>query len=171
VDAADVAAEAPLTTTRSDEVQIMSDVPAGPTVHDDVMANALVGAADPEIAALESRLRAAQLAGDAAVLDALIADELLFTGPDGHLATKAQDLAAHRSGVVRFRSHEPEELRVLRVGANVAVCALRARLAVEVGGALVRGTFRYTRVWARDAAGPWRVVGGHVSEVPVATAP
>jgi hypothetical protein len=51
------------------------------------------------------------------------------------------------------------------VGADVAVSALRARLAVEVAGALVRGTYRYSRVWAREGGGPWRVVGGHVSEV------
>ena len=126
----------------------------------------LNSAADPEIAALERELRAAQLEADVAVLDRLIADQLLFTGPDGQLGTKAQDLEAHASGVVRFRSHEPEELRVRRVGKNVAVAALRARLAVEVAGTIMRGTYRYTRVWAREKGGPWRVVGGHVSEVP-----
>jgi hypothetical protein len=130
-----------------------------------VMEAALVGGANPEIVALEARLRTAQLDADVAVLDSLIADELLFTGPDGQLATKAQDLESHRSGAVRFRVHEPEELRIRRVGENVAVSALRARLAVEVAGTLVRGTYRYTRVWAREGGGPWRVVGGHVSEI------
>jgi ketosteroid isomerase-like protein len=129
------------------------------------MEAALVGAPDPEIVALESQLRAAQLAADVAVLQRLIADELLFTGPDGSLGTKEQDLQAHGSGAVRFRSHEPEELRIRRVGDDVAIAALRARLAVEVVGALVRGTYRYTRVWAREGGGPWRVVGGHVSDV------
>jgi hypothetical protein len=47
-------------------------------------------------------------------------------------------------------------------------CELRARLAVEVGGTLFRGTYRYTRVWAREGGGPWRVVAGHVSEIPLA---
>jgi ketosteroid isomerase-like protein len=126
----------------------------------------LVGPPDPEIVACEARIRAAQLAADVAALDLLIADELLFTGPDGRLGTKAEDLAAHGSGAVRFRGHEPEELRVRRVGADVAVSALRARLTVEVGGAPLRGTFRYTRVWAREGGGPWRVVGGHVGAVP-----
>jgi ketosteroid isomerase-like protein len=130
------------------------------------MAAVLVGAADPEIVALEAQIRAAQLGADVSALDQLIAEELLFTGPDGQLGTKAQDLSAHGSGAVRFRAHEPEELRVRRVGADVAVSALRARLSVEVAGALVRGTYRYTRVWAREGGGPWRVVGGHVSEVP-----
>jgi uncharacterized protein (TIGR02246 family) len=126
---------------------------------------ALVGAPDPEIVALEAEIRAAQLNADVAALDHLLADDLLFTGPDGQLATKRQDLEAHRSGVVRFRAHEPEELRIRRAGPDVAVTALRARLEVEVAGALTGGTYRYTRVWVRKN-GRWRVIGGHVSEVP-----
>jgi ketosteroid isomerase-like protein len=127
--------------------------------------NTLIGDPDPEIVALESELRSAQLAADVSVLDRLISEDLLFTGPDGNVGTKAQDLDAHRSGAVRFRTHEPEELRVRRVGTDVAITALRARLAVEVGGTLVRGTYRYTRVWAREHGDRWRVVGGHVSEI------
>lgn len=125
----------------------------------------LRGPADPEIVALEARIRAAQLAADVRALDALVGDELLFTGPDGQLATKLQDLEAHRSGQVRFRSHVPRELRIRRVGTHVAICALLAELEVEVNGTTTRGTYRYTRVWAQESTGPWRVVGGHVSLV------
>jgi ketosteroid isomerase-like protein len=131
-----------------------------------VMEAVLIGPADPEIAACEAQLRAAQLAADVSALSRLIADEVLFTGPDGQLGTKAQDLDAHGSGAVRFRAHEPEELRVRRVNDDVAISALRARLVVEVGGVEVRGVFRYTRVWARQNGEDWRVLGGHVSEVP-----
>jgi ketosteroid isomerase-like protein len=123
----------------------------------------LLGAPDPEIVELEARLREAQLTGDIAALDALIAEDLLFVGPDGRLATKNQDLEAHASGAVRFREHVPEELRVRRVGSSVAVTSVRARLAVEVMGTLARGTYQYTRIWARELNGDWRVVGGHVS--------
>jgi len=129
------------------------------------MRSALVGAPDEEIVALEAELRAAQLAADVAALDRLIADELLFAGPDGQLGTKAQDLDAHGSGAVRFRVHEPKELRVRRVGTDVAIASLRARLAVEVGGKIVEGTYRYTRVWAREDGRTWRVAGGQVSQV------
>ncbi len=117
-----------------------------------------------EIVRCEEEIRAAQLAADVVSLDTLISEDLLFTGPDGTVGTKAQDVQAHASGVVRFLGHVPEELRVRLVGEDVAISALKARLAVEVAGALHEGTYRYTRVWAREN-GRWLVVGGHVSEV------
>jgi hypothetical protein len=116
------------------------------------LAAVVVGAPDPEILHLEARIRAAQLHADVPALDTLLADDLLFTGADGTLGTKAQDLAAHESGAIRFREHVPMELRVRRVGLAVAVTALRARLTVEVAGTLVSGEYRYTRVWAREAS-------------------
>lgn len=130
------------------------------------MKSVLIGPADDEIVEVEAEIRTAQLNADVSALDRLIADDLLFTGPDGRLGSKAEDLALHGSGAVRFRSHAPEELRVRRVGPDVAVSALRARLEVEVRGELVSGTYRYTRVWAREEGGAWRVVGGHVGPVP-----
>jgi ketosteroid isomerase-like protein len=129
------------------------------------MKKVVVGSADDEIVGCEAEIRAAQLNADVTALERLIADELLFTGPDGQLGSKAEDLALHSSGAVRFRSHEPEELRVRRVGSDVAVASLRARLEVEVEGKSISGTYRYTRVWARENGSSWRVVGGHVSQV------
>ena len=133
--------------------------------HIALMESVLVGSADAEIVALEADLRRAQLDADVATLDRLIADELLFTGPDGRLGTKAEDLAAHRAGVVRIRAHEPEELRIRAVGDTVRIVALQTRLMVEANGTPVSGTYRYTRVWAREQGGPWRIVAGHVSAV------
>jgi hypothetical protein len=88
---------------------------------------------DAEIVALEAELRAAQLNADVAALDRLISEDLLFTGPDGALATKADELAAYRKGVVRFSTHEPEALRVRRVCAEVAVVALRTHITGSYG--------------------------------------
>src|SRR4051812_3204396 len=119
----------------------------------------LVGPDDAEIVTLEAALRTAQLAADVDALDRLIADELLFTGPDGQLATKAQDLAAHRSGTLRIREHVPTELRIRRLGPDAAIVALRTRLTVDLQGSTITGTYRYTRIWAREQA-QWRVAGG-----------
>ena len=142
-----------------DEVNLMNDV--------DMISleNVLVGDADPEIVALEARIRDAQLSADLTALEKLIADDLLFTGPNGQLGTKAQDIEAYRSGIVQFKEHIPEELRIRRVGTDLAITSLRAQLAVDVAGNLSRGTYRYTRIWAREGGKTWRVVGGHVSLV------
>ena len=123
-----------------------------------------VGKIPSDIVEAESRIRRAQLDADVSALDELISDELLFTGPTGEVGTKSADLEAHASGAVRFREHHPEELRARQVSDDVVVTAMRARLIVEVGGTTVRGSYRYTRIWAREN-GKWRVVGGHVSEV------
>lgn len=120
---------------------------------------------DAEIASLEAELRAAQLGADVATLDRLISEDLLFTGPDGAFATKRDDLAAYRDGIMRVSVHEPEELRVRRVGPDVAVTALRARMAGSYAGTPFSGTALYTRIWARED-GNWRIVGGQVTVVP-----
>ncbi|QJR35788.1 nuclear transport factor 2 family protein [Gemmatimonas groenlandica] len=111
---------------------------------------------------LEAALRQAQLDGDVDALDRLIDEALLFVGPDGALASKADDLALHRSGAVRFTSHEPLDLQWRLVAPDVVVVALHARLAVLVNGQPFAGEYRYTRVWACHDE-QWRVVAGHVS--------
>lgn len=125
----------------------------------------LVGMADQEIVILEARIRAAQLSADIPALNELISEDLLFTGSDGQLGTKGQDIEAYRSGTVKFIAHVPEELRIRRVSANAAISSLRAQLTVDVAGNISHGTYRYTWVWARENDRTWRVVGGHVSLV------
>lgn len=111
---------------------------------------------------LEAELRQAQLDGDVAALDRLIDDDLLFVGPDGSLASKADDLALHRSGTVRFTAHEPRALEWRQVATDVVFVTLHAHLAVLVNGQAFAGDYRYSRVW-RQRDGAWRVVAGHVS--------
>jgi ketosteroid isomerase-like protein len=123
---------------------------------------------DADIAALEAELRTAQLTADVAALDRLISDDLLFTGPNGMLGTKADDLKGYREGIMRVATHEPEKLHVRHVGVNVAVAALRTRMTGSYAGTPFDGVASYTRVWAKED-GRWRIVGGHVSVVPVAT--
>lgn len=117
---------------------------------------------------LEADLRAAQLSGDVTALDRLIDDALLFTGPDGSLATKTDDLALHRSGAVRISTHEPSDLRWQAVTPDVVVVSLRTRLAGFFHGQSFAGDYRYTRVWARRGDS-WRIVAGHVSAVAIGT--
>lgn len=111
----------------------------------------------------ESALRRAQLSGDVAALERLVDDELVFTGPDGNIYSKADDLNAHRQGWVRITRLEPSEERMQRFG-DVAVISVRMEMEGSFKGAPFAGSFRYTRVWCRRADG-WRIVAGHVGAV------
>jgi ketosteroid isomerase-like protein len=122
--------------------------------------------ADPSgesLRACEAALRQAQLAGDVATLDRLVDDALVFTGPDGAVYGKADDLDAHRQGWVRITRLEPSDERIQRLGA-VAVVSVRMEMAGTFKGAPFAGPFRYTRVWCARPEG-WRIVAGHVSAV------
>jgi ketosteroid isomerase-like protein len=105
------------------------------------------------------------LSGDLQALSILIAEDLLFAGPDGSLIGKNMDLEAYRSGLVKFLRHEPLELHVRRPAPDVAVVSLKAKLAVTVGGEVAEGQYRYIRVWHRQDEGQWEVVAGQVGPV------
>ena len=67
---------------------------------------------EAQIRECEARLYAAMAASDVPELDALIADDLLFAGPTGELATKAMDLDLHRTGGTQFHEFVPKELEI-----------------------------------------------------------
>jgi ketosteroid isomerase-like protein len=115
------------------------------------------------IAALEARLRAAMLAGDVVALDALLADDLLFTNQNGETFGKEADLDAHRSGLLELTSIEcsGEQVRPMR---DVAIVVVKVALAGEYAGQPFAGSFAYTRLWRRDGE-IWHVAAGHCSSI------
>ena len=118
---------------------------------------------DASLRACEEALRQAQLASDVSVLDRLVDDTLIFTGPDGAVYGKQDDLDAHRRGMVRITRLEPSEERIQRFG-SIAVVSVRMEMSGTFQGATFAGPFRYTRVWCARPEG-WRIVAGHVSAV------
>ena len=115
--------------------------------------------------ACEAALRQAQLASDVWALDRLVDDALVFTGPDGAIYGKQDDLDAHRRGLIRITRLEPSEERIQRFG-HIAVVSVRMEMSGTFQGAAFAGPFRYTRVWRAQGEG-WRIVAGHVSPVTV----
>lgn len=137
---------------------------------DRVMARSLGALQEPpeddshdSLLACEAALRTAQLEGDVAALERLLDDALVFTGSDGAVYGKTEDLDAHRRGWVRITRLEPSEERVERYG-GVAVVSVRMEMAGSWQGVPFEGPFRYMRVWRRTGDG-WRIVAGHVSAV------
>ena len=120
-------------------------------------------AADASLRACEAALRRAQLAGDVEELDRLVDDALVFTGPNGAVYGKKDDLDAHRRGLVRITRLDASEERIQRFG-HIAVVSVRMEMSGTFEGSDFAGPFRYTRVWRAQADG-WRIVAGHVSAV------
>jgi ketosteroid isomerase-like protein len=113
--------------------------------------------------AAERRLQAAQLASDVDALDELIDDTGRFTGPDGKLYAKADDLRAHATGHQVLTSLREEDLQVLAT-AHAGVTWFLGTLAGSVGGRPLTARLRYTRTWRRDRAG-WKIIAAHATFV------
>ncbi|MEV5981492.1 nuclear transport factor 2 family protein [Streptomyces sp. NPDC052114] len=113
--------------------------------------------------AAERRLQAAQLASDVGTLTELIDDAGRFTGPDGNLYSKRDDLRAHESGHQVLTRLVEEELQVLATGRTGITWFLGA-LEGSVGGRPFDARVRYTRTWVRGEEG-WKVVAAHATFV------
>jgi hypothetical protein len=120
------------------------------------------GADAEELREAERRLQRAQLASDVAELDALLDDDLVFTGPDGRLYSKQDDLTVHGSGQQRMTRVDEEQLGV-RVIASTGVTWFLGTVAGTMGNEPFTARVRYTRTWVRGDAG-WRLIAAHVSE-------
>jgi ketosteroid isomerase-like protein len=114
-----------------------------------------------QIVEVEDQLRTAMLNSDVAVLNELLAPDLIFTNHLGQLLGKDDDLAAYRSGVLKLVSLEPSELHV-RALVDAAVVSVRMLLSGTYEGAPANGDFRFTRVWARSQQERWQIVAAHV---------
>ncbi len=116
-----------------------------------------------EIEQLEERLRVAMLASDAAELDGLVSDRLLFVTPDGGNVNKAADLEAQRSGRMRLSSLMPLE-RHIEIFGTTAIVNVEMSMAGSYARTEFSGRFRYTRIWHFDGE-KIQVVAGHVCAI------
>ncbi len=122
-----------------------------------------VGLPDDTLRAAGAALRHAQFSNDTDALDRLLDDTLVFTGPDGAVHGKADDLHAHRERWLRLTRLDPSEEHIQRFG-HIAVVSVRMEMVGSFKGIPFAGPYRYTRVWCARPDG-WRIVAGHVSAV------
>ena len=116
-----------------------------------------------QIQRAEQQLLEAQLASDVDVLARLSADDLIFTGPDGRLYDKADDMEAHRSGTIRLTHSSPHK-PLIKLLASVAIVSVVVNLQGFVREQPIAGSYRYTRVWTnRD--GTWQIIAAHCTQV------
>jgi ketosteroid isomerase-like protein len=115
---------------------------------------------EAQIVDAEERLRTAMLSSDVSTLDELLAPELIFTNHLGQLLGKEDDLAAHRSGMLKVRELKPSEQHVWLNG-DVAIVSVRMQLLGTYDGKPANGDFRFTRVWVLSPYKTWHVVAAH----------
>lgn len=113
-----------------------------------------------QIQAVENRLLKAMLNSNVPELDALLADELLVTGPDGSLVGKAKDIEAHRSGLIKITSMTALETDY-RLLPDVAIVFALMHMTGTFQGQEFGGRYRYTRVWQK-LNGAWQILAAHV---------
>jgi uncharacterized protein (TIGR02246 family) len=117
-----------------------------------------------EIDQLEEVWRNAELKGDAAAMDSLLADDYMAITPGGTLQSKQQMLANFRSGATHFSSIEISDRKVRFYGTTALVTS-RADVNGTSANGDFSGSYRYTRVYVRNAQGKWKTVSFEANRI------
>ena len=115
---------------------------------------------------LERQLSAALVREDAAVLDRLWSNDLVFTFPNGKVSNKAQRLAGQRPAAQPSQSESEtsnDEVRVFPYG-NTAVVTVLSTWRGKENNQEYSSQFQATHVWVKQQ-GRWQLVAAHVSPV------
>jgi ketosteroid isomerase-like protein len=117
-----------------------------------------------EIDQLEETWREAILKSNTAAMDGLLADDYLAITASGTLQTKEQTLDNLRSGRTHFKVLDISDRKVRFYGTTALVTSL-AEVQGATGNGDISGSYRYTRVYVRDAQGAWKIVSFEVSRI------
>jgi ketosteroid isomerase-like protein len=117
-----------------------------------------------EIDQLEDEWRDATLNGDVKTLDSLLADDYMAITAAGTLQNRDEALQNMRSGRVHFATLTITDRKVRFYGTTAVVTSLADVQATTPDGQ-VTGSYRYTRVYVRDAQGAWKIVSFEASHV------
>lgn len=124
---------------------------------------ALSSSAEPAVRQLVSELAEATARNDTAALERNYADDYTFTNPSGVVLTKAQRIAATKSGDLKFESFSNDEVNV-RVYGDVAVVTGRSTLKGQLKGQDISGQYRFTSVYVNQG-GRWQAVASQSTRI------
>ena len=115
---------------------------------------------------LERQLSDALVKEDAAVLDRLWSNDLVFTFPNGKVSNKAQRLAGQKPAAQPSQSESAtsnDEVKVHLYG-NTAVVTVLSTWRGKANNRAYSSQFQATHVWVKQQ-GRWQLVAAHVSPV------
>lgn len=117
-----------------------------------------------EIDRLEDHWRDAVLNRNVAAMDGLLAGDYMAITANGTLESKEETLSRMRTGAVHITSLEVTDRKVRFYGPTALVTS-RAEVAGTTPEGEMKGSYRYTRVYVRDASGAWRIVSFEASRI------
>lgn len=117
-----------------------------------------------EIDELEDQWRNAMITDNTAVMSSLLADDYMAITPFGTLQTKEEALANLRSGRWRVTTLNLSDRKVRFYGSTALVTSMAQVQGTSPEGD-ISGNYRYTRVYARDAAGAWKIVNFEANRI------
>jgi ketosteroid isomerase-like protein len=117
-----------------------------------------------EVLAADEARYAAMIARDFDALDRLLADDLLYTHSTAATDTKAEYLAALRSGKYRYKAARCEGVTV-RIHGTTAIVNGRGFLEIEADGVPKSLANAFVNVWVRTPAG-WRMTAWQSTPLP-----
>ncbi len=128
-----------------------------------ILAQQKSGSVEQELLQLEQDWTKALVKADVAFLDRLVAEDWVFTDPEGVVWTKAQSLAILKSGEDVITSLVPDDMKA-RVYGDAAVVTGRNTSKETLKGKDVSGQYRWTDTWIKKA-GRWQCVATHASMI------
>lgn len=117
-----------------------------------------------EIDQLEEQWRTAILHCNTAIMNSLLSEDYVAITPFGTLQTKDQTLAGLRSGRWHFTAINLSDRKVRFYGSTALVTSLAEVQATTPEGD-ISGNYRYTRVYAKNPKGQWKIVNFEASRV------
>lgn len=100
---------------------------------------------------------------DADALDKFYAADYVLTNQDGSMQTRAERLAAIKSGDMKYESFSYSDVNVRTYGDTAVVTAI-ANLKAANKGKPVEGKFRVSSVWVKGKSG-WQQVNAQATEI------
>ena len=117
-----------------------------------------------QLVELERQLSDALVKQDAAVLDGLWSNDLVFTFPNGKVSTKAQRLAGQKPLDQYAQSTNTNDQVKVHLYGNTAVVTVLSTWKGKAGTQEYSDQYQATHVWVKQQ-GRWQLVAAHVSQL------
>lgn len=112
----------------------------------------------------------ATIAGDAARLGELLADDLIYGHNDGRVQTKAEFISAVASNQVKYEAFDYEDAKWTETAPHVVTMTGLVHLKVSRGATRVEFVLRVLAVWREDD-GQWRLHAYQSARLPESASP